>query len=289
MLPARFELHRPRTAAEAIALLERHADDASYYAGGTELLVAMKARVVRFGHIVDIKRIAELAGVAPRDDGGVSIGPLATHHELAADPLVRARLPGYAELSANIANVRVRVAGTLGGNLCFAEPHADPPAMLCALGARMSLAGPAGSRTLPLEDFIEGELTTARADAELLTRIEVPGCPQGTRGAYRAFGHLERPAVGVAAVAVPEGAGHRWRLRAGGLCGRPTALAAAERAMSGLPAAEALAALEAHVEDDAGALEAHDDLQGSADYKRHLAAVLARRAARAALGIAEKA
>lgn len=288
MLPARFNLHRPASIGEALALLGQHGDDASPYAGGTELLVAMKARVVRFAHIVDIKRIAELRGVVARPDGGLSIGALCTHHELANHALVRERLPAYADLSANVANIRVRVAGTLGGNLCFAEPHADPPALLCALGAQVVLAGPAGERSLAVGDFIVGELSTARADNELLRRIEVPGLPAGGRAGYRASGHLERPAVGVAAVAVPHGEGHQWRFFAGAICGRPTELTLLAQAMSGLPAAEALAALQANAGAAAETLEAHDDLRGSAEYKRHLVTVLARRAARIALGLAER-
>jgi len=288
MLPARFNLHRPGSVDEAIALLAEHGDDASPYAGGTELLIAMKARVVRFAHIVDIKRIAGLRSVALRHDGGLAIGALCTHHELANHPLVRERLPAYAELSANVANIRVRVAGTLGGNLCFGEPHADPPAMLCALGAEAVLAGPKGERRLALRDFFLGELSTARADDELLLRVEVPGLPVGASAAYRAFGHLERPAVGVAAVAVPEGGGYAWRFFAGSICGRPTALTPIEDAMAGLPATDALRTLDRSAEAAAAEVEAHDDLRGSAEYKRHLVTVLARRAARAALGLEER-
>lgn len=289
MLPPRFELHRPRALGEALALLADHAEDVAPIAGGTELLIALKARVLRYGHLVDIKRLPELRGITRGADGVISIGALSTHHELAHDAVIREHLPAYAALSENIANIRVRVAGTLGGNLCFAEPHADPPAMLCALGARVVLAGPGGSRLLALEQFLEGELTTARAEDELMVRLEVPALPEGARCGYRAFGHLERPAVGVAAVAVPEGAGYRWRLRAAGLCGRPAALARAEAAMAGLPATQALEALERESCADAAAIEAHDDLQGGAEYKRHLVTVLARRAARTALGLAEKA
>lgn len=289
MLPPRFALHRPRSLAEALDALARHGDDAAPFAGGTELLIAMKARVVRFGHIVDIKRLPELKGVRALPDGGVSIGALSTHHELANDGLVRERMPGYAELSANIANIRVRVAGTVGGNLCFAEPHADPPAMFAALGAHAALASPRGERKLAIDDFILGELSTARADDELLVRIDVPALANGTRACYRSVGHLERPAVGVAAVAIPKGQGHSWRLRAGSLCGQPTALASVERAMEGLAASDALAALDANIEADAEAIEAHDDLQGSAEFKRHLVTVLARRTARVALGLPEKA
>jgi carbon-monoxide dehydrogenase medium subunit len=181
MLPPRFELHRPRSMTEALEALQRHGEDATPYAGGTEILIAMKARVVRFGHVVDIKRLSELKGVRAVGDGGVSIGALCTHHQLANDPVVRERIPGYAELSGNIANVRVRVAGTVGGNLCFAEPHADPPAMMAALGAVLRLRGPAGERAVDADDFILGELSTDRADGELLERIDVPAMPKGSR------------------------------------------------------------------------------------------------------------
>lgn len=289
MLPPRFELHRPATLEAAVELLVRHGEDASPYAGGTELLIAMKARVLRFGHLVDIKRIAELRGVDTGADGTVSIGALCTHHELAGDAVIRERIPAYADLSNNIANIRVRVAGTIGGNLCFAEPHADPPALLCALGANVHLAGPRGARAMPLEDFIEGELSTARASDELMVRIEIPAAAVGARAAYKSFGHLERPALGVAAFATPARGGYRWRLRASGLCGRPTPLAACEAAMAGLPLDEALQALDRHAAEDASRLETDDDLQGSADYKRHLVTVLARRAARTAFARQERA
>lgn len=262
MLPARFELHRPDTVAGALALLAAHGDDATAYAGGTELLVAMKARVLRYAHVVDLKRIATLRGVSERPDGTIVIGALSTHHELAHDPLIRAKLPAYAALSADVANIRVRVAGTLGGNLCFAEPHADPPPLLCALGASIVLTGESGERTVPMAGFILGEFTTARADGELLVRIEIPPLPQGARAAYKAFGHLERPAAGVAAVRLPDGT---WRFWAGAVSGRPVWLGnSLEAALAAAPD-----------------VEAHDDMHGSAEYKRHLLGVLARRAATA--------
>lgn len=262
MLPARFALHRPARVEEALALRAQHGDDAAFYAGGTELLVAMKARVLRYPHVIDLKRIDALRGITVREDGTLVIGALATHHAIATHPQVRACQPAYAALSADVANIRVRAAGTLGGNLCFAEPHADPPALLCALGARVVLAGDDGERTLPMREFILGEFTTARADGELLLRVEIPPLAAGARAAYRAFGQLERPAVGVAALREPGG---RVRLWVGALAGRPMPLACAPEEAG----------------DAARALEAHDDLHGSAEYKRHLVGVLARRAAEA--------
>jgi carbon-monoxide dehydrogenase medium subunit len=283
MLPPRFELHRPGSVAEALALLARLGEASSPYAGGTELLVAMKARVLRYDHVVDLKRIAALRGVCEADDGSIVIGALSTHHELAGDPLILARLPAYAELSGNIANIRVRVAGTLGGNLCFAEPHADPPAMLCALQARLRLAGPAGERVLAMHEFVLGEFTTAREDGELLLSIEIPPLPAGARAAYRAFGHLERPAAGVAAIALPDGPGRQWRFWAGAVSGCPQRLPGVEAAARGLDGSAALQAIERAAGIEAESLEVHDDIHGSAEYKRHLVAVLARRAAQACL------
>jgi carbon-monoxide dehydrogenase medium subunit len=259
MLPARFALHRPETIDKALALLAEHGEDATPYAGGTEVLVAMKARVVRYAHVVDLKRIEALRGISERSDGTIVVGALATHHQLATHPLIREKLPAYAELSGNIANIRVRVAGTLGGNLCFAEPHADPPPLLCALGASIVLVRPSGERSVAMAQFIEGEFTTARREGELLVRVEIPAPERGTRAAYRSFGQLERPAAGVAALRLPGG---EWRFWAGAVGAKPVLLARRPQ----------------DLDEAAGRIEAHDDLHGSAEYKRHLVSVLAQRA-----------
>jgi len=283
MLPARFELHRPQTVEEALALLARLGDEASAYAGGTELLVAMKARVLRYAHVVDLKRVAGLAEITLRSDGTLSIGALCTHRTIAAHRLVREHQPAYAELSANVANIRVRAAGTLGGNLCFAEPHADPPALLSALGAELCLVGSEGARRLPVCDFLLGEFSTARQEGELLLSIEIPAPSLGQRAAYRSFGHLERPAAGVAVVRVNGAEGPAWRAWVGSVSARPTQLLEAERAVRGLDGVAAVKTLEQAAEREAQTLPVHDDIHGSAEYKRHLVSVLVRRAAEACL------
>lgn len=286
MRPARFMLHRPTSLAQALALKAEHGDDATFYAGGTELLVALKAHVLRYTHVIDIKQIAELRGVRIGDGDTLSIGALCTHHMLANDPLVRERLPGYAELSEQVANIRVRVAGTLGGVLCFGEPHADAPTMLCALDAWVVLAGPDGERDVPSRDFHLGEFATARQDAEMLVSIDVAPQSPGTRSAYRCFGHTERPAVGVAAVWSTDNP-QRLSLWAGAITAAPVRLARAEEAASrlapDLPRAAVWAGLRDAVAADAASLDVHDDLHGGADYKRHLVSVLAQRALDACL------
>jgi carbon-monoxide dehydrogenase medium subunit len=286
MRPARFELHRPTSLREALALKAEHGDAAAFHAGGTELLVALKARVLQYDHLIDIKQIPELRSIRVDDDGTLVIGALSTHHAIANDPLVRKLLPGYAELSEQVANIRVRVAGTIGGVLCFAEPHADAPTLLCALDARLRLAGADGERIVASREFHLGEFTTARHDDELLVSIEVPPQLSGSRAAYRCFGQTERPAVGVAAVWSPAGS-QRLSLWAGAISGVPTRLAQAEAAASRLPqglsADEVWQRLEPAVTADASQLEAHDDLHGGAEYKRHLVTVLAQRAIEACL------
>ena len=281
MRPARFTLHRPTSLAQALALKAEHGDDATFHAGGTELLVALKAHVLRYAHVIDVKQIDALRGIRVRDGDVLSIGALSTHHAIANDPLVRERLPGYAELSEQVANIRVRIAGTLGGVLCFGEPHADAPTMLCALDAWVALAGPDGERELPSRDFHLGEFATARRDDEILVAIEVAPQSPGTRSAYRAFGHAERPAAGVAAVWSTDNP-QRLSLWAGALTAAPVRLARAEEAASRLAADLPPAAAWAHLKDavaaDAASLDVHDDLHGGADYKRHLVSVLAQRA-----------
>lgn len=280
MRPARFALHRPASVAEALALKARHGEDASFYAGGTELLVALKARVLQYGHLIDLKPLSELRSIEAREDGTLVIGALSTHHAIAGHPLVRRLAPAYAELSEQVGNIRVRVAGTIGGVLCFAEPHADAPTLLCALDARLRLVGASGERIVGARGFHRGEFTTDRRDDELLVSIEVP--PLATASAaYRSFRHTERPAVGVAAVWRPQGP-PRLDLWVGALTGIPTRMTQSEKAAGALPrelpAVEAWRQLQPAVEAEAETLAAVDDLHGSADYKRHLVTILAQRA-----------
>lgn len=286
MRAKRFFLHRPHSIDEAIALKTRHGDAATFHAGGTELLVALKAHVLRYEHVIDLKQIGELKGVRLNSDDTISIGALTTHDRIANDPIVRDCLPGYAELSEHVANIRVRIAGTLGGVLCFGEPHADAPTMLCALDAWVVLAGPDGRREIPSRDFHLGEFTTARDDHEILVSIDIAPQSAGTRSAYRAFGHTERPAVGVAAVWSTDNP-QRLSLWVGAISTRPTRLERAEELAAGLPAGlggeETWDRLRHAVAADAASIDAHDDLHGGADYKRHLVSVLAERALKACM------
>jgi carbon-monoxide dehydrogenase medium subunit len=286
MLLSPFRYHRPISIDAVHDLMAQFGDDATVYAGGTELLLAMKARVLRYEHLIDLKHIAELNGI--RQDGDtVVIGALVSHFRLANDPLIRRLLPSYASLSDDIANIRVRVAGTLGGNLCFAEPHADPPALLSALGATVTLQRAGDSRVVPVAEFVEAEFTTCRRDDELLTEIRIPVPAPTERFCYQSFGHLERPAVGIAAGCIPRGGVFSYRVWAGAIAGRPTQMDTVEAAIDGVAPQDLMDVLPKAATDAAALLPAQDDLHGSADYKQHLAAVFIRRAVLEVAGRAE--
>jgi len=281
---APFQLHRPTELHAALALRAQFGDDSAYYAGGTELLLALKARVLRYEHLIDLKRIVGFDRLA-RDGNDLVIGPLVTHLRLATDPLIRESLPAYARLSDNVGNIRVRASGTLAGNLCFSEPHADPPALLCLLGASVTLHGPSGERSVPMAEFILGPFTTARADDEILTAIRVPLPTAGEQFCYRSFGHLEYPAVGVAAAYQSQAGAPRYRVWIGCIGGNPIHAEPVEAALAGVPPQALSDVLPQAAEAMAAELPASDDIYGSADYKRHLAAVFIRRAVRESAGV----
>ena len=125
------------------------------YAGGTELLLAMKHDLLRYEHLIDVKTISDLSKIELKN-GFLVIGSTATHCAIERSPIVREKLPVLAKMENKVAKVRVRASGTLGGNLCFDEPHSDPAPLLLALGARAHVQGKAGSKTLGLDKLITG-------------------------------------------------------------------------------------------------------------------------------------
>lgn len=275
LLLSDFALHRPESLEGVLGLRTELGDEAALYAGGTELLLAMKMGVLDYGHLIDLKRVPELRGIERRD-GALRIGAAATHRDIETDPLVVRDVPALAALARNVANVRVRAAGTLAGNLAFAEPHADPPALLVALGASVELAGPAGHRVLDVEEFVAGPYETELAEDEVIEAIIIPLPADGSRATYRKFQVLERPAVGVAAAgSVRDGA---WvqapSVVVGAVDERPVRVPADALAGASCDDEAALTDVEAAARD---AVDPVDDLSGSADYKRHLTGVLVRR------------
>ena len=176
-----FEIHEPQTVEEASSLLEEHGFDATVYAGGTELLLLMKEGLVHYPRLVNVKTIPGLDDISMAD-GQLSIGALATHYQIERSAVIIEYAPLLAEVETTVANIRVRAAGTIGGNLCFAEPHSDPATLLMAWGAMVELTSAKGRRELPIEEFLLGLFATARQDEELLTSIRMPLLPDGMVG-----------------------------------------------------------------------------------------------------------
>jgi aerobic carbon-monoxide dehydrogenase medium subunit len=281
---AAFELHRPATVAEAASLLAAR-PDAALYAGGTELLLLMKAGLVRPADVIDVKRIPDLDRLVDSDDA-LTIGATATHRRLERSPVVRTRWPLVAGVAAHVANVRVRNVGTVGGNLAFADPHSDLATLFLVFDATVRLASTAGTRELTLGDFVRGPYETARRIDEVLTGVRLHAWPAGTVGVYVKFGLHERPTLGVALTLTVDGDRRvsAARLAVGCVSQQPHRIEAAERTLVGRPLGDPgdeFAALAA------AAVDPVSDRHGGADYKRELTRVFARRVLAAAVARAE--
>lgn len=279
----RFRLDEPESVAEVSELLGRFGDSAKIYAGGTELLLAMKEGLVQYERLINVKKLKGLSEVA-RDNGTIKIGALCTHHELENSSLIKQSLPALAKLEQNVANVRVRQAGTLGGNLCFAEPHADPGTLLMALGAKMVAQKSASKREIAAEDFFVDAYETSLEADEVLCEIRVPTPDADGRSAYLKFGYLERPSVGVAiALNLSGGNVSGARIAVGCAGPAPRRVPEAEALLSGKSKAEAIRNLAQAGVLAGRAAQAMSDLHGAQDYKEHIVGVLLKRAFQAAL------
>lgn len=280
MMPLRrFAIHRPADLKEAAEMLDHYGENGSLYAGGTELLLAMRHDLLRYEHLIDIKAVAGLDGIERRDSH-LHIGAAATHRMIERDPVVREALPVMAGMAANVANVRVRASGTLGGNLCFAEPHSDPATLLLALGGTVRVQGKAGERTLSVDELLTGAYETSLAPDEVLTGVDVPVEGPSQRTAYLKFQVHERPLLGLALSLELDGDGgmvREARCAVGCVSPKPCRSSAAEGLLAGpVESAEQRLPDAADVLADEASLV--DDREGSAEYKRHLIGVLLRRA-----------
>jgi carbon-monoxide dehydrogenase medium subunit len=278
MMPLRrFTIHQPKTTAEASQMLAEFGEKSRLYAGGTELLLAMKHDLLRYEHLVDVKTIPDLNKVEMKN-GALMIGSTATHRAIERSSIVKQNLPVLAEMETQVANVRVRTSGTLGGNLCFAEPHSDPATLLSALGAKAHVQGKSGSRTVGVDTLITGAYETSLTSDELLAAVEIPLLTQSQRAAYLKFQLKERPTLGLALVLDVDGDTiNKATAVVGSVSAVPTRSDKANQLLTG-----SRAQVEKQLADAGEALaqaaDPVDDLEGGADYKRHLIGVFLRRA-----------
>jgi aerobic carbon-monoxide dehydrogenase medium subunit len=285
MIPAPFAYARPTTVDEALQAVATGGEDVKILAGGQSLIPVMRLRLAAPETVVDLTRVAELRGVREEEDA-IVIGAMTTHSDVLSDPLIARYAPLIAEATETVADRQVRHRGTFGGALAHADPAGDLPAVALAMDAEFVIAGLDGRRTVPAADFFVDYLTTALEEGELLVEIRVPKL-RGTWGMhYEKFNRVAQAwSIVAVAAAVRREDGRIAEARVGLTNMGPTPLRA--RAVEA-----ALVDVEATREDVAAAAEhaaegtsPSSDLNAQADYRRHLATVLTRRAVTAAAGL----
>jgi carbon-monoxide dehydrogenase medium subunit len=188
MYPASFDYSAPSTIDEALELLANHGENAKLLAGGHSLLPLMKLRFAQPTHVVDLRRIPSLHGIR-RESGTLIIGAMTTYNELATNTDVRDAAPIIVDAAIQIGDPQVRNRGTIGGSLAHADPSADLPAVILALGATIIAVGPGGRRTISADEFFRDLFTTALGTNELLAEIRVPVSTGRAGSAYAKHAH----------------------------------------------------------------------------------------------------
>jgi carbon-monoxide dehydrogenase medium subunit len=272
-----FEYFAPKTLNEACALLAKHDGLACVIAGGTDLLLKMKAGKLSPRVIVNIKRLAELKGITQSSNHPITIGALITLEQLRRAPLIRAHYPALADAANTMASVQIRNLATVGGNLCNAAPSADLAPILIVLDAIVIINGVNGERRLSLDEFFTGPGQTALTPGELLVSIEIP--PPAGPSLYLKHSpreHMDIAVVGVGlAVLVKEGRCISARVALGAVAPVPLRARRAEAALTGGPLT--LERIEQAARIAAEEAQPIDDVRGSAGYRRRMVEVLTRR------------
>jgi carbon-monoxide dehydrogenase medium subunit len=283
MYPAQFDYHTPGSIKEALDLLGKHRDDAKLLAGGHSLLPAMKFRLARPAHLVDLRKVPGLSGI--KEEGGtLVIGAMTTHYAVESSAVVKSKCGVLAQTAALIGDPMVRNMGTIGGSLAHADPAADYPATAIAVGAELVAEGPKGKRTIKVDDFFKGLMTTAVGGDEILTEVRVPALAANQTAAYMKFPHPASrfAVVGVAAVLTIDGG--KCTKASIGITGAGTHAVRAKGVEAAL-AGKALdaASIAAAADKAPDGVDVQADLQGSVEYKKHLLKVFAKRAIEAAV------
>jgi aerobic carbon-monoxide dehydrogenase medium subunit len=276
--PAKFDYHRPATIDEAVAVLERYQGEARALAGGQSLVPMMNFRLATPAAIVDLNRIPGLAAMTVTD-GVVSIGAMARQRQIEFAPLVAENLPLLQEAVRWIGHLPTRTRGTIGGSLANADPAAEFPMVLQALEGEVVVRGPQGDRRIAAPEMFVAPLTTSLNPDEIITEVRFPAMGPGSRYAIEEFARRKGD-FAIAAIAVMLlRDGERCtaaRLATAGVGPVPVRLREAEAIVEERGLGEA--AVAAAADKAAELVEPMSDHNASADYRRHLTAVLTRRA-----------
>jgi carbon-monoxide dehydrogenase medium subunit len=274
-----FTLVEPESLREALALVARLDGEARLVAGGTALVPMIRLGLIKPDRLVSLHRIPGMAEVRV-DGAALELGAMTTLADVERSRTVREGWPLLAEAVRRVATPSIRTTGTIGGNLAYAEAASDPaPALLCH-DAEVRVAGPRGSRAVPIARFFRGFYEAALEPGEIVTSVRTPPAPAGARGGYVKYTSRsaeDKPLIGVAALVALDAAGRctHVRLALGGAAPTPIRAERAEAALRGeaLTDASARAAAELAARD----AEPLSDLMGSADYRREMIRVWARR------------
>jgi carbon-monoxide dehydrogenase medium subunit len=276
MYSANFDYYQPKTLNAALKLLKQHGKNAKILAGGHSLLPAMKLRQAQPEVLIDIGGLKPLVGIKATKTG-TRIGALTTHAELASSDVIKSKCLIISEAAVQIGDTQVRNRGTIGGSLAHADPAADLPTVMVALGAKFVTSG---KRSIAADKFFVDLFVTALKSGEVLTEIQVPIMANGTGGAYLKHRHpaSSYAVVGVAAiVSMKNGKCSHASVVIGGATTNPVRAVAAEKALMGTSLDDAaISAAAAKVADAIS--DPLGDIYASGEYRTHLATVLAGRA-----------
>lgn len=278
-----FDYLEPTTVAEACALLKRHGSEAKVFAGGAHLTILMKQGLYQPKALVNIKKIPELRGIKFDANEGLTIGALVTHHEVETSALVKEKFPVLWEAEREVANIRVRNMGTVGGNLASGEPLTDLAQIFISLDGRAKIAGPGGHRIMLVEELFVDFYQTSLAEDEILTHVLLPLLPPHSGIEYIRFSSssvVDKPSAGVAVrISLESGEPLCRIVRIVLGCVGPTPVRArkAEALLTGKKLTSELA-------DEAARMASQEcsptsDLRGSEHYKRAIIRTLVKRAA----------
>ncbi len=286
-----FDYLQPTSIDEASLLLAEHGDDARVFAGGTALMLVMRQRMLNPKVLVSLDRLSELRGITFDAIKGLRIGALSLHAEVAEDVHVKQHYPMLAHMAAHLANPQVRNQGTIGGNLCYADPATDPPGCLMALDAKVVLQSAHGQRTLAMHEFLTDYYTTALSGDELLISILVPPPSANSVGQYTRFRRTaaeHRPILNVSFCASKHLSNDgtilsNVRLVVAASTPMPTRLKQAEDLLAAELISETLIERVAKL----AAEEANviSDQRGTEDYRRQMLQVVTRRTLQTALSL----
>jgi len=286
-----FEYFAPKTLKEALTLLDKYQDEGKVIAGGQSLLILMRQGLVAPQYLIDIKGLSELSYIKDAKEG-LKIGALTTHRAIEKSVVIQKKFSVLAEMERRLASIQTRNWGTIGGNLCHADPAGDPAPVLIALNATLSMASLKGERSMPVEDFCLDYFETALEVGELLTEIQLPATPPHTGTAYTKFNVIESDlaTVGVA-VSITLGAGdgvcQDIRIALGAAAPTPIRAKKAEAVLRGKKITDNL--LKEAGEVASTGAEPISDIYASEEYRRELVRVLVARVGKEALVRAKQA